>query len=309
MSIPALGVIFFRWFLHSCLGLRLGFLGITDYDFIFPMPLSFMAWFWAIDRSRPLKIKFRPKIGFVHLGFAVLFLALNLFLYWRIAPFESWIMSIWWLVFVLMFSSGFLIWIGFDPFLYPPNVRAMFPALVACFGIVIVQNYGELFWPLFSRVLERGLELILPFKVVRSSAHVILAHPELTLRIGVGCSGLDGFLFFASTFLLVMPFAGGPHREEGWSWLKIFIFGIFFQCFLNFLRIGLLFLAGLVLVRGLGATRGMPILMNIFHVHLGYLLYVMGLVSFFACVFHRTQRSLSEKSTKSRKQLLENFHS
>ncbi|NBX83701.1 exosortase/archaeosortase family protein, partial [bacterium] len=281
LVIPVTEALFLRWLLHSALGLRIGFVGFTDSDFIFPMPLSFLFCFWTMNQARQFRFKLNTAMLLFNLALLSSFVGLNTVFYLRGSnPSGFWMMGLWWLLFVGIVASALLIWIGFWQFLTHPSRRSVVPALLVGFSIVVTQNWGGMLWPLISRMLEGSLEPLLPFKLLRSSSHLILVHPALTLRIGLGCSGLDGLLFYMATFLLVWPL-GGTYFLTKWRWAKVFVIGLVLQYILNLLRISLLFGLGIGLVRLFGVQQGTSILMNFFHVHLGYVLYASVLIPYF----------------------------
>jgi len=302
LIIPFAEVVALRWFLHSVLGLRLGFVGFTDYDFILPMPLSFLIWFWTMNRVKPFRLGFSIPILILNLTLVLAFIGLNLLFDLRKFTPGFWSMGLWWILFVAIFASALSIGIGFRQFLSHPSKFSLVPALMICFSIVATQNWGGAVWPIISRAIESSWDLILPFKLLRSSSNLILVHPSLTLRIGLGCSGIDGLLFYMATFSLLWPL-GSPFCLAKGRWLLVFAVGFFLQYVLNLLRIALLFVIGIFLIRYLGVKQGTSLLMNLFHLHLGYALYVTVMIPYLSWgldIFRKRKNDASDQSVTGR---------
>lgn len=141
-------------------------------------------------------------------------------------------------------------------------------------------------WPWLSRpttflahALLRGLGL----QMDPLSEPFLLKSPSLAIRVWAPCSGLEGMVFFGFVFALIVLMDWRRYSAAGM--VGIALAGLAYMLMLNVLRVTLLFAAGVWAAARWGPERGRTILVWGFHANLGWILYLVGVVLFFAVVF------------------------
>ena len=76
LTVPVTQFLLLRIYLHSWLGMRIGYLHITDYDWVCPSVLAFLLLMFGLEQSAPIPLGFRLKSC---LGNIILFFGFALF--------------------------------------------------------------------------------------------------------------------------------------------------------------------------------------------------------------------------------------
>lgn len=274
-----------RLFLKHVLQLRLGFPGFTDYELLFPAPLGFLAFLWTVDQNRGLKWAYSIKKIGLHVSSLLFFLILSLVLKSQTSPL---LVVSWWVGLVLILATGFTLFVNLGQLFKSGAISAIAPSLLMVFSLVIYFIVGgDLFEStilIWSKCLQSVLALLgfESVSVYPFTKMVQVYHPDWAIHIGEGCAGFDSLLFFMGGFCLFAPLYWKLFRTR--SWIGFFFLGIAFFTFLNFFRIIFLFSLGLFLMRFLPKAEAISLTLNLFHVHLGYLLYALGLFTYFQVI-------------------------
>ena len=285
LSLPVLELVFLRFFLKHTLSLRLGFPGFTDYELFLPAPLGFLAFFFALQKEKPISFLFSQKKLFLHLGFLILFLGLSTFLK---ANFSSGSVLLWWVLLALVITSAFLLFVDVKALLRNKALWSLFPSLLMVFSMVIFFKWGGNLFENSIFLWGNSLKAVFSFlgietvKVYSFSKLVQINHPQWAIHIGRGCSGFDGILFYLGAFGIFCPLFFKMFKASTWGLfllLGVFLFGV-----LNFFRIVLLFCLGLFLMHFFAKEEAIKLTLTLFHAHLGYLLYALGAYSYFKLI-------------------------
>ncbi|NBV50603.1 hypothetical protein EBR78_05215 [bacterium] len=286
MSFPIFELVLLRWFQHAFLKLKLGFPGFTDYELLLPAPLAWIAFTLALEQAIPIKFTWSWRRTFLHGFFLGAFLLVNIF-YPSLEPkLGLHTLTVWWSVLLLVVLSAFGLFVSLGEVFKNPNRWAIIPCAIMAFSLVLNLKFGAELWTHLLSPLEEmvkhflmwaGLDQILVMALKKKFLWV--QHPQLSILIGQGCSGLDGILFYISAFVIFSCLNWSRFSVQGW--MLSFAYGILFFVLLNVLRIVFLFVAGIFCVRYVGAQRGLSWISGIFHVHAGYLFYGLGLAAYF----------------------------
>lgn len=290
LAAPITELVGLRYLLHSVLGLRFGFPGFTDYELILPAPLGFFAFMLALEKAKKLDLKFQPT------AFGLNLLAVSAFI-WVSANQE---MSFLWVaLLVALIATAFGIWVRPKDIYKNPNVWAICPSLIMVFSLVFYMKYGESIWRTTIYYVEGLIKLILGIMgndLIEVSAYrsrMRIHHPVITVYLGQGCGGFDGLLFFLAGFSIFAPLNWGLFKLG--AWVKNCFLGLLFFLILNAIRIVSLFSLGVIAGQWWGREAALKVIMGVFHTHLGYLLYALGMF-----IFCHTLVAVVEKRKASR---------
>lgn len=273
-----------RWLLHFVIEWRPGFFYFTDSDFIFPLPFAYFSVMFALSQKQDFSLKFNRKWLVGHLFFLISFIG---FCFWMksqgVLNGTGLTVTGWGLVFATLVSS-FFVWISPRFFLLNPNRMAILPGSLMALSVVFAQNTPSLIWreaiPLLARS-ARFLTSVFGFEGLRILGLkdlLVIADPNFMLHVGQGCAGFDSIYLGISFFAWVAPWYWSVFSHH--SWFFIFLATTCFMIFLNLLRIILM----VVTARWAFFIGGQPFLksvLELFHWHAGYLIYVVGLLGVF----------------------------
>lgn len=196
-----------RLFLRHVLELRLGYPGLTDYDFVFPSLIAFFTLVFFLERERPLRIGWNRKGALLNLLLFVTFGSVSAF-YGHLAGWAGSAMFPGWaaLAVVTLFSALFVCAHPRE-FLLHPRAILIVPALLAGGSIVLGRHALSFLWhPATQLTGQLACGVLTPFVsglscgtdvMVRSSGpYQVLDHPLHTVVLGVGCGGMEGVVFF-----------------------------------------------------------------------------------------------------------------
>lgn len=285
MLLPVAELFFLRHCLHSLMGLRIGFPGFTDYELFLPAPLGFFAFIWALEEGQPLRMRFSKGLLLMNLLVMGMFLGLNhyseiLLLSWGGNYWAAWLGLL-----TAIIGSGFGVWLAPKQVFSNPHKWALIPSLVMVFSLVGYMKYGSEIWSEAVIGLQKVSQWVLALVgndtiVLSSNARVMrIHHPILTVYLGQGCGGFDGFLFFLAAFTIFAPIRWAMLSLR--SWIFFGAGGLVLFAFLNGLRVVTLFSLAVIAGQTWGQETGFRVVLGIFHTHLGYLLYAGGLYAYF----------------------------
>jgi exosortase/archaeosortase family protein len=300
LVLPLVELIFFRFYLHSFLGLRIGFPGMTDYDFFLPGPTGFFLLMHCLHQGKQVTLRFDKKIFLIHICFLFGFLTFNHFLKMQ-GGFASGFFAIYWTgLFFGMVGSAFCLFVQPSYYLLNPNRWAFLPTLLLVFSFPIYLRLFRFAWQASSFAIYYGIQVFsglfsLGFSVHHTASHyIVLEHPALKARIGQGCAGLDGMFLFTFTFILLATV--NFKKFSGKQWIFVYCLGMVGMYFINLLRILLLFTIGVALVQWLGSRWGIDVFKTIAHAHLGWLLYLFSIATYVGAIHLWWSRHLVRRS-------------
>lgn len=302
LLIPLLELAFLRVYLFPAMNFHLGLPGFTDYELFFPALLGLLTFLWVLEREQ--KIVWRTSFTkfFIHLFFLGSLLGVSLSLTSPHSPTHFLVWG-WWVLLVAFTVSGFLLLIDIKNLLGNSALWSLFPSLLMVFSLVIYFKWGgdvfENLLPYWAGALRATLRLVQldTVEVHAFSRTVQLHQSNWTAHIGRGCAGFDSLIFFLGGFCIFAPLFWKRLSQS--TWIILLILGVLFFSFLNFLRIALLFGLGLFLMDFMPQKEAISWAMSFFHLHLGYLLYGLGLLSYFQLILGIASKEQDAKSLMS----------
>lgn len=281
LFLPCIEFICLRVFLHHGLGLSVGFVGMTDYDLVFPFILSFFVFVYCLEETAPLTLSFNPRGFITHLVFLTLFILLSLAFSSLSKAGGNYFFVLWVLIGISVFGSALFTWITPAEFQAHPK-RSLLPwAVLAGSSKIIARNLLGFLWLPTAEVTGRS---VCSLATVWSSRvdcqfhqlsgtdfYQMISHPLLTISIGLGCSGLEGIFYFL--FVAVLIFMS---RWDDFGTTKASLFllsGIMGMFWLNIFRILFILIGGVAIIRVLGPDKADSIISGLFHGSIGWLLY------------------------------------
>lgn len=162
------------------------------------------------------------------------------------------------------------------------HCAGMLVGLLALLGLLNYPALLKAAWPLLSRVTGEGVAWLLgcfgyDVEKAYTGYNFILAHRDLRIYIGMGCSGLEGLFFFLLAFSAYLTFEQLKAPRKMISGALLGVAGIFV---LNLVRIALFFIVGVYLNRNWGVNVGTELLVWAFHENIGWVLYFIGISAF-----------------------------
>jgi exosortase/archaeosortase family protein len=285
---PITQLVFLRLYLHYFLGLRFGFVNTTDFDFLLPAPIAFIALMHALKEGEGQagvgsELKFQPLVLVVNLVSMAAFLLLNQG-YEQFSLLSPLATVLAWVTFLsLILVSAFCV--GIDPRFYVknPNRFAFLPCVLIATSLYFYTYGFHEGWnwlgPVTSQLIYEFFHQI-PFAHVTSSFRpevgLVISHPLFEVGVGKPCAGFDSLFFFSLIFLLATTLYG--RAVSFWRWSAAYLGGLLLMFTLNLFRIVALFFLGIALREVMPHKLALNIFKLLFHAHTGWLLYSAGIV-------------------------------
>lgn len=283
---PVFGeIVALRLFLKYGFDFRLGFTNTTDFDFIVPLPIAFLLLMMTLEIGTRCILRLNRIAVLVNVATLVGFILVTWFFdsLARLSP--IWLSLAWHFLLLSIAASALCLFVSPRFFLRNPNRAMALPCLLLGLSTYLHGNYFSWAWryagPFTSDVLRHLLGLAGdPSTRTDFTSHMALRldHPLLSIRIGAGCGGVDGFFFFLLVFLVF--FCLHKPRLSRCQWSFAFVGGLVLIFCLNLVRIFLLFFGGIWLKETFGTTVGVAVFKGLFHVHAGWLLYSLGMANY-----------------------------
>lgn len=174
LAVPCIQFLSLRYWLHSILGLRIGYVGMTDYDFVPPSLIAFFVLLHCLEEEQPLQLRFNK------IGAAVNFLLVSLFIVWSSflgesleiksgAPFLVWLG----LAFATI-SSGLFFWVRPAYFIFHPLRFLMGPAFLIATSKISTRYLFDTWWHPMANL------------TAKSAYHVLSIFTSVVDLIGMG---------------------------------------------------------------------------------------------------------------------------
>lgn len=273
-------LLFLRYLLRQGLGLEIGWRFTTDYDLFLPFFCALFLTLFSLHQRDVLRFHFSKKNLAVH----SLFLALFVLVSWGAS-------GLWSLAGFLVVASFFSSFFSLRALFSRPVLELAIPFLLVAFSITLVLNLPNFLWNAFLARTGNWACSVLTVLVPKSQCVVegtLGANQESVLnlstsfmafKIGKGCAGLEGIFLFSSIFMAWLGIS--PKDPGGVVTSVLFVSGLFYILFLNVLRLFLVLGAvrGIFQVWGIEAAYRWGIV--IFHTHIGWLVYLAGILLFF----------------------------
>lgn len=292
-AIPLVEFAALRIFFHSGLGLKIGYMGMTDYDWVFPTVLSFLLFMLCIERTQKIELKFNRTAALVNVVLLLAFCLVSTQYTTLFAKFGSLFKGTWILfAFTTLFSACFY-WVKPAQFLKHPDRRLLLPfVLLASCKLISRHLFSFLWQPVLGftgQHVYKLLKLVFvnvnykPFITATGERFMHVSHPIYTVAIGSGCSGMEGISF--GLFALLISAFFEFRRFNAFQWLMLAVGMAAWMYLLNVLRIVVFFMISLMALSSWGHDSGIRTAMTLFHNSVGWILYTGGLFLYYKFIY------------------------
>jgi exosortase/archaeosortase family protein len=284
-----------RWLLHSVFAVRIGWSGGTDFDLLVPGVCSFAVFLYVLfelQASPPLH-----RSRYSALWVAISFLNCLLFgvLFRSSLSHSVWARGGFFGCALLLVFSIVGYWLPFHYFRSHPRKWFVIPFALSGLSIALLQVVPDPIWGAlvseFGGSVCRWLQPLLldgfcrvtDASVASASGYAVrLTHSFFAFDIGKGCSGLDGLNVFNSVFIVLVGLY--RHHFTALSLTVTTVAGMLWFLFLNAVRV-LLIVNGTALINlYFGAGAAVKWGFGLFHSHVGWVVYLIGGLSYIGLV-------------------------
>lgn len=274
-------------------GYRIGLYGFTDFDIVPPGICAAALFFRGLIRIRaPVlcaswrRAAFYLILAGIFTGFTGALKHLSIDagepLYW-----------VWLGTAILLIGAAPLVLFDLRYFINHPKIYLIVPAILLAVSKVLWVHLVAELWEA-ATVVTGSLTLLLlsPFSSgvslqlasVGASTYARLIHPDFTLAVGAGCSGLEGVFFFGFLWLFLALLTDS---QLGIQWVFSLILGMCLLFFVNSVRVAALFGLATWTVPQFGASA-IAFLVGSFHTTFGWVLYT-SVTFFYWCWWTRDE--------------------
>lgn len=289
LSVALLEFSFGRFYLHSILKARIGFVGLTDSDILFPGILTCFLLVFSLTLNQGAPLELQRKTLLLHGVLAVVTLFTTLFFVPLRAQFGTYFMVPWFGLWVATLGTSFFLFVAPSWWASYPNRFVLFPAfMLALSKLASTYLLKPITQPMqkISSLAAFGILKLFSSGVSFVEFHVgaktffQLRHPAHTLAIGTGCSGLDGIVLIS--LALLVTWSLDPRKVSRGSWFTIFLIGIFYMFGVNLLRLLLLFSTPVIYDHFWGEVpRMLPLLLGQWREFAGWVMYWGAVLVFY----------------------------
>lgn len=286
LALPAIEFLFLRLLLKYGLGLKFGWRYLTDFDLFVPVPMATTLVLLVLDRFRPVKLCWNwGMLAFnlsLVLGFVVFNLAFDRFA--ALSPFST--ILVWTTLISAIFITALSSRVKVKELLPNPNRWVFLPGLLIATASIYPTMLLTKFWPFFSGWAAQGSCALLGgffsdvdcFVTAIHGPRMIIRHSALTIAVGQGCGGLEGFFLFA--YLMLVLWLVVPQWFLNRQWIALFLLGAPLIYALNVARIALFFAFGVTSKAIIGSQLSVDIMLTLFHTHSGWIIFFTGIVAY-----------------------------
>jgi len=286
LLLPVTLLVLLRLFLHQVLGLRIGFTYVTDFDFLLPAPLAFYILMYVLERGEPLRLKLQTvPLAIVCIAVGV-FLSLNIN-FEGVSHLAPWAFtSLWFLSLTTIVVASLCACVPPAYYYRNPNRYVFLPCTLIALSVAIHTRFITAPWSPFATMTSHTVGYFFSSafgKAVQISFTaedaLKVIHPKLSVRIGQGCGGMEGFSFFSLLFLIYYSLRRNYSTKLQWT--LFYLTGVIGMYFVNVARIISLFVSGILLRQHLGLEMGTDIFRALFHTHLGWVFFSLWSAAYF----------------------------
>lgn len=289
LGIPVGEFLFLRVLLHSGLGIRIGYWGMTDYDWLFPSAIAFFILMFAFQRTTPLELKLSRPMLFANTALLVTFILFSASFADALTDGNLLARVIWFAWAALTLGSSLFLFVSPKYFYCHADRVLLIPFFLLAGSKVIGRHFFSFLWQpiadLTGLVAYRVAHLF--SSDVAQNIHVTgagerftpLNHPLFTVAIGIGCGGLEGIFFLL--FALVLLYFVDRRKFTPTQWSLIAGIGVLYMYGLNIARIVVFYGISITAIKAAGAEAGVRAAIALFHSSIGWVMYSIGLVVFY----------------------------
>ncbi len=288
LAFPLFQFLFLRFFCRDFLGLRIGYPGMTDYDFVLPCLIAFAVFFYVLDREKKVVFSFQFRATLLNGALFLVFLMGCFFYLHLISLLGEGYFWIWTALAIATIFSGLFLMVSPRYFWTHPNRWMVLPAVFIGLSKILGRHVFDVWWKPAAEWTAKAAFAILSFfsaafelrlnQVFGGELWQVISHPGHQVAIGLGCSGLEGIFFFLTTgVLLLMVFGKQFRSSDRVLFLALGSIGMFW---LNIVRIVLIDAAGIFLTRWTTPETAAQIVAVFVHNGAGWLLYAGFLIAY-----------------------------
>lgn len=287
LSLPLVEFILLRCLLFYIVDLHPGFVSMTEFDLVLPSLFAGIGLFWVLIRKEPLYLSFRIRGFLINVFWIACFLAVSIGMKAGLVSSQGTGYWTWFFLGVVSIFSSLWVRMPISYVVRHPDRYLVFPALLVCLSKILGHTFFQSLWEPVGRITGKisyySLSLFIPdltfyLRQVGEASYSQVIHPNYTMAIGKGCSGLEGVFFFLTTWSFVWLLEA--KKFSSWFWVATFGVGVFYLYAINLLRLFIFYLVSLISVQTWGAETGILVSLVSFHDSLGWCLYT-GAIFFF----------------------------
>ncbi len=295
---PVAQYAFLRLFLREVVHLRIGWSLFVDWDLFVSVPCAYFVVFYCLDSAKKVSLSFSLKRSLVNLAFLAGVISYSFLIRNPEQSYSVVSLVAWWGLVLASLVTAFFVLVPPAFFISNPKRVVLIPGFLIAFSVVIQNYFVKMIWesvgPRMMNLSCWSLKGMMGSEMQCEFYHakyLVLHHPLITAFIGEGCAGFDGLMLFLSLFLLF--YANDKKYFSKSQWLFYTLFGVMMMYIVNIFRIVSLFLIGASVSYVWGKYWGMRVMIQVFHLHMGWVLYALAISAYFKLVTHRKPLTLS----------------
>lgn len=286
LALPAAEFLAMRMLVKHGLGLKFGWRYFTDFDFVVAAPLALALALLVLEKDKPLRFGWRWK----SLGWNGLFLAsfITVSVFFDSLAAKSATGTTFAFVGLALGTllSGLLVMVRPAELVQNVNRWVWLPVLLLATAPIYGAMALKRFWPYFSAAAAEGACTLLGATLGDVSClttdirgpRMIIRHTDLTIAVGRGCGGLDGFFLFALLIMVLWMIV--PRWFTRKQWLLLVAFGLPLMYLLNVVRICSFFAFVILFKNILGFQNSVDVMLTLFHTHAGWVIFFSGILAY-----------------------------
>ncbi len=235
--------------------------------------------------GQPWTISFRKRMAAVHGLLLGIFLFISAYLdVVRHVFGKGFFSTVWYALAAGVVLSGIAILIRWGDFLRAAAARPVEAVFLSGAGTVsfMMGAAAPFLWSFMAAPTTTAVRLLLRFfglDVGLSSGPCQVEHPLFQVAITPACSGLEGISLFSVVFFVILALDWRCYKP--WEAAGLFFTGILYAVFMNIVRIAFFFALAVEAVHRTGNPKAASSAIEMFHSHVGWGLYLVGISLFF----------------------------
>jgi exosortase/archaeosortase family protein len=289
LVLPLFEFISLRLYLHDVLNIRIGYRGMTDYDWLFPSLIAFFLLMFLLQKTEKATLSFRRGALCINALLFAAFVAISFFGLPNPILENLFLKTAWFLLAVATLLTSCFAFISPRYFFLHSDRVLLIPFFLLASCKLIGRHLFSFLWQpmadLTSYIAYECLNLVLPnltltpFLGTDGAKYMHLTHPLYTLAIGSGCGGMEGISFIL--FAILLSYFMDHRRFSSGQWSLMIVSSAIWMYSVNLLRIFFFYLVTLATLSVAGHDGGMSFALTVFHNWLGWVLYTAALVVFY----------------------------
>lgn len=297
---PLVEFVFMRVFFRYFLGIKMGYVAITDYDFVFTGCFAFVVLMMALERKARLTLSLNKSTLTINILALTSFIAISIYFEKLTALHPVLFLNLWLVTALSTLISATFLFVRPAYFFWHKEKKFILPAILAGLSGIIAKMLYPLLWkPVAIASGYAVCGLLKPFMSTMScqlKQSLMLHGSSFTLAVGTACSGLDSVVFFLFSIGLIS--ICDWKRFSPKTWLGLYLYGAFFMLALNVVRISMFFVFSTWAHQWFGNTTGVLFTLTIFHQSIGWFIFGSGLAIFLGWMYREPWHSLDVSAVR-----------